>query len=127
MCIADTNYTCRAANIIGVKEDSRIGVIQALWTYIKQNNLQDKQDRRRVRADAPLRAVCRFMLRKVIQVALTTVCADIQRRSGVLPAATRDRESVPRAARTYHPTLYIESDGRAPVEASGMGCRGQGR
>ena len=32
-------------------------MIQALWNYIKQNNLQDKQDRRIIRADARLRSV----------------------------------------------------------------------
>ncbi|KAI0753690.1 SWI/SNF complex 60 kDa subunit [Fomes fomentarius] len=41
-------------NILGIKEDSRIGVIQALWNYIKTQNLQDKLDRRIVRADARL-------------------------------------------------------------------------
>ncbi|TBU28428.1 SWI/SNF complex 60 kDa subunit [Dichomitus squalens] len=45
------------ANIIGVKEESRIGVVQALWNYIKQNNLQDKQDRRKIHADARLRPI----------------------------------------------------------------------
>ncbi|KAM6493216.1 hypothetical protein JOM56_011350 [Amanita muscaria] len=29
-------------NVIGIKEESRIGVIQALWNYIKLQNLQDK-------------------------------------------------------------------------------------
>ena len=28
--------------VLGIKEDSRIGVIQALWNYIKINGLQDK-------------------------------------------------------------------------------------
>ena len=46
-----------AANILGIKEDSRTGVIQALWNYIKAQNLQDKLDRRVVRADARLRQV----------------------------------------------------------------------
>ena len=45
------------ANILGIKEDSRTGVIQALWNYIKTQNLQDKVDRRVVRADARLRPV----------------------------------------------------------------------
>jgi len=42
-------------NLLGVKEDSRIGVVQALWNYIKVQGLQDKVDRRMVRADAHLR------------------------------------------------------------------------
>ncbi|TFY56624.1 hypothetical protein EVJ58_g7529 [Rhodofomes roseus] len=41
--------------LLGVKEDSRVGVVQALWNYIKVEGLQDKVDRRMVRADAHLR------------------------------------------------------------------------
>ncbi|KAF7356779.1 SWI/SNF and RSC complexes subunit ssr3 [Mycena venus] len=44
-------------NILGIKEDSRIGVIQALWNYIKIQGLQDKVDRRLVRADEKLRSI----------------------------------------------------------------------
>lgn len=43
------------ALLLGVAEDSRMGVIQALWNYIKVNNLQDKADRRVIRADDSLR------------------------------------------------------------------------
>lgn len=45
-------------NILGLKEESRTGVVQALWNYIKIQGLQDKVDRRMVRADAHLRPVC---------------------------------------------------------------------
>ncbi|KAJ7281736.1 SWIB/MDM2 domain-containing protein [Mycena rebaudengoi] len=44
-------------SILGIKEDSRIGVIQALWNYIKIQGLQDKVDRRLVRADEKLRPI----------------------------------------------------------------------
>jgi len=44
-------------NVLGIKEDSRIGVIQALWNYIKVNGLQDKVDRRVIRADEYLRPI----------------------------------------------------------------------
>ncbi|KAH9062649.1 SWI/SNF complex subunit [Lactarius deliciosus] len=44
-------------NILGIKEESRTGIIQALWTYIKTNNLQDKVDRKRIHADAALRSI----------------------------------------------------------------------
>jgi hypothetical protein len=50
----DTVY---AANVLGIKEESRIGVIQALWNYIKVQSLQDKVDRRVIRADEYLRPV----------------------------------------------------------------------
>lgn len=46
-----------AGNILGIKEESRAGVIHALWAYIKANNLQDKVDRKRIHADAMLRPV----------------------------------------------------------------------
>jgi SWI/SNF-related matrix-associated actin-dependent regulator of chromatin subfamily D len=45
------------ANILGIKEESRIGVIQALWNYIKIQGLQDKVDRRMIHADEYLRPV----------------------------------------------------------------------
>ncbi len=44
-------------NILGIKEESRAGVIQALWAYIKAHNLQDKVDRKRIHADTMLRPV----------------------------------------------------------------------
>ncbi|KAG5637443.1 hypothetical protein H0H81_004552 [Sphagnurus paluster] len=43
--------------VLAIKEDSRIGVIQALWNYIKIQGLQDKADRRMVRADDRLRPI----------------------------------------------------------------------
>jgi len=43
--------------LLGIKEDSRIGVVQALWNYVKVQGLQDKVDRRRVRIEGPLRPV----------------------------------------------------------------------
>ncbi|KAF5375399.1 hypothetical protein D9615_007956 [Tricholomella constricta] len=42
---------------LGIKKESRIGVIQALWNYIKIQGLQDKTDRRMVRADERLRPI----------------------------------------------------------------------
>lgn len=48
-------------NVLGIKEESRIGVVQALWNYIKVNGLQDKVDRRIIRADEHLRPVRSFI------------------------------------------------------------------
>ncbi|KAG9312916.1 SWI/SNF complex 60 kDa subunit [Chiua virens] len=45
------------AYVLGIKEESRIGVIQTLWNYIKLNGLQDKVDRRRIKADDYLRPI----------------------------------------------------------------------
>ena len=47
----------RVANLLCLKEDSRINVINALWNYIKINGLQDKVDRRKVITNDELRAV----------------------------------------------------------------------
>lgn len=44
--------------ILGIKEESRLGAVQAMWNYIKIQGLQDKSDRRLVRADDRLRGVC---------------------------------------------------------------------
>ncbi|KAF8654747.1 hypothetical protein AX16_003402 [Volvariella volvacea WC 439] len=43
--------------ILGIREESRLGVIQALWNYIKVQNLQDKVDRRLIRADDKLKMI----------------------------------------------------------------------
>ena len=44
-------------NVLGIKEESRLGVVQTLWNYIKVQGLQDKVDRRLIRADDKLRPV----------------------------------------------------------------------
>ncbi|KAL0571452.1 SWI/SNF and RSC complex subunit Ssr3 [Marasmius crinis-equi] len=41
--------------LLGIKEESRLGTLQALWNYIKINGLQDKNDKRVVHANDPLR------------------------------------------------------------------------
>uniref|UniRef100_A0A8H7XP97 DM2 domain-containing protein n=1 Tax=Psilocybe cubensis TaxID=181762 RepID=A0A8H7XP97_PSICU len=45
------------SNVLAVKEDSRMGVIQNLWNYIKVQGLQDKVDRRIIKADDKLRPI----------------------------------------------------------------------
>ena len=44
-------------SILDIKEDSRLGIVTALWNYIKINNLQDKVDRRTIRLDDKLKSV----------------------------------------------------------------------
>ena len=44
-------------NVVGVKEDTRVGIQQAIWNYIKFENLQDKVDRKMIHADAKLKPV----------------------------------------------------------------------
>jgi SWI/SNF-related matrix-associated actin-dependent regulator of chromatin subfamily D len=43
--------------VLGIKEESRLGVVQTLWNYIKVQGLQDKVDRRLIRADDKLRPI----------------------------------------------------------------------
>lgn len=45
------------AAVIGTAPQPRTQVTKKLWQYIKKNNLQDKVNRRNIRADAKLRAV----------------------------------------------------------------------
>ena len=47
--------------VLGIKEESRLGVVQTLWNYIKVQGLQDKVDRRLIRADDKLRPVGSYM------------------------------------------------------------------
>ena len=42
---------------MGIKEETRVGIVQALWSYIRLHDLQDKVDRKVIRADAQLRGV----------------------------------------------------------------------
>ena len=50
-------FTLYQGNVLGIKEESRMGAVMALWNYIKIQGLQDKVDRRMVRADNQLRPV----------------------------------------------------------------------
>ncbi|KAG5219899.1 SWI/SNF complex component [Salix suchowensis] len=45
------------AAVLSIKEESRVGVIQALWNYVKVQGLQDKSNRRIVRADDALKPI----------------------------------------------------------------------
>ena len=53
--------------VLGIKEESRLGVVQTLWNYIKVQGLQDKVDRRLIRADDKLRPVSSLILFYIIQ------------------------------------------------------------
>ena len=52
--------TGAAGSILGIKEESRNGVMLALWNYIKLQDLQDKSDPKKILLDAPLQEVGRL-------------------------------------------------------------------
>jgi chromatin remodeling complex protein RSC6 len=45
------------AEVVGSKPIPRTEVTKRLWAYIKKNDLQDKKNRRMIKADAALKAV----------------------------------------------------------------------
>lgn len=45
------------AMLLDIKEETRAGVISALWAYIKDRKLLDERDRRLVRLDGPLQSL----------------------------------------------------------------------
>lgn len=45
------------ARVLDIQEDTRTNIVTALWNYIKVNGLQDKVDRKIIRADAELRPI----------------------------------------------------------------------
>ena len=47
------------AQLLDIQEETRAGVLSALWAYIKQHNLLDESDHRVVQLDAPLQALFR--------------------------------------------------------------------
>lgn len=51
------NISHPLSTVIGMKQGSRLDVVAALWSYIKQHGLQDKSDRRVIRPDQALRQV----------------------------------------------------------------------
>ncbi|KAH6904427.1 SWI/SNF complex 60 kDa subunit [Coprinopsis sp. MPI-PUGE-AT-0042] len=59
--------TPELANVLGIKEESRVGIMQALWNYIKLQGLQDKVDRKLIRVDDKLRPLFNGM--EIIQFA----------------------------------------------------------
>ena len=45
------------AEVVGSKPIPRTEIIKKIWDYMKKNNLQDKQNRRMINADAKLKPV----------------------------------------------------------------------
>ena len=45
------------AEVVGAKAIPRTEVTKKLWQYIKKNGLQDKKNKRMIKADEPLKAV----------------------------------------------------------------------
>ncbi len=49
--------SAKLAAIVGSKAIPRTEVTKKLWAYIKKNGLQDKTNKRMIKADAPLKEV----------------------------------------------------------------------
>lgn len=45
------------AAVVGTGEKTRAEITKAVWAYVKDHDLQDKQDKRKINADAKLRSV----------------------------------------------------------------------
>jgi chromatin remodeling complex protein RSC6 len=55
--MAPLSVSSTLADVIGNKPMPRTEIIKKIWDYIKKNNLQDKQNRRMINADAKLKPV----------------------------------------------------------------------
>ena len=55
--MAPLSVSSSLAEVIGNKPMPRTEIIKKIWDYIKKNNLQDKQNRRMINADAKLKTV----------------------------------------------------------------------
>ena len=55
--MAPLSVSSSLAEVIGNKPMPRTEIIKKIWDYIKKNNLQDKQNRRMINADAKLKPV----------------------------------------------------------------------
>lgn len=45
------------ASLLAIEEDTKAGVVVALWQYIRFHQLQDRDEKRLIKCDAPLRAL----------------------------------------------------------------------
>ena len=90
----DRSLISYIANVLGIKEDSRIGIIQTLWNYIKLPGLQDKVDRRVIRADERLRPVSFFSFQNFLSIPMAFFQQDFRRRDGQAPKTSRHREPI---------------------------------
>src|ERR671913_546498 len=55
--MAPLSVSSTLAEVIGNKPMPRTEIVKKIWDYIKKNNLQDKQNRRMINADAKLKPV----------------------------------------------------------------------
>ena len=55
--MAPLTVSANLAEVIGSKPLPRTEIIKKIWDYIKKNNLQDKNNRRMINADAKLKVV----------------------------------------------------------------------
>jgi len=55
--MAPLTISANLAEVIGSKPLPRTEIIKKIWDYIKKNNLQDKNNRRMINADAKLKVV----------------------------------------------------------------------
>lgn len=108
-------------NILGIKEESRAGVIQALWAYIKANNLQDKVDRKRIHADAMLRPVRVHFLVNDTLIPIPSI--DIWRRNDPIQPLARAGQSSSRAPKSSGHLLHSKPDSTTTGTASSLGYR----
>ena len=50
------------ADLLDTKEDTRAGIVMGLWEYVRENKLQDPDERRTINCDSALRAVSYYLL-----------------------------------------------------------------
>jgi hypothetical protein len=122
-----TAAECRhlSGNVLGIKEESRAGIIQALWSYIKMHNLQDKVDRKRIHADAMLRPVRVHVL--LIGTLMPIPSADIWRRSDPVQFLAGDGQSLSCAIKSGGRPLRYEPIYATPGTPYSLGYRAQAR
>jgi SWIB/MDM2 domain len=118
---AATNIFHPVGNILGIKEESRAGVIQALWAYIKANNLQDKVDRKRIHADTMLRPVRVNFLVDGTLIRIPSV--DIWLRNDPIQSLARAGQSSSRAPKSSGHLLHSKPDRTTTGTASSLGYR----
>lgn len=66
-----------------------LGVVSALWAYVKKERLQDTTDKRLIKTDATLQKVCQWSFRIILIISLLTQFIALQNRQDLFPTISR--------------------------------------
>jgi SWI/SNF-related matrix-associated actin-dependent regulator of chromatin subfamily D len=93
------------AEVLDVEEESRSGIVHGIWDYIKAMGLQEDEEKRQIRCDHRLKAVCGTpLLSRVYQMLITYT--DLRTGGDILPADPGRHQPPHDSSRSDQVTLH---------------------